>query len=127
VLKTLDKSSREHIHINAEELGLHTESTDAPRMVGSSGSSNTKRWIVVARKQAHVAAKIREIDREALQARQKWEEAQAAESNDAHAGVDARRQSGARGWDVTGSWCIRCPNIEKNYDGDELWLDLYRG
>jgi hypothetical protein len=42
VLKTLDKSSREHIHINAEELGLHTESTDAPRMVGSSGSSNMK-------------------------------------------------------------------------------------
>ena len=125
VLKTLDEFSRQSIHVNAEELGLHTESTDTARMVGSSGSSNKKRWIVIARKTGLVSAKIQEIEREALQAYQKWEKSQAAEISDG--GVVAQQRSGAGGWDVTGNWCIRCPNIEENYDGDELWLDLYLG
>lgn len=111
VLKTLDENSRDNIHHNAEPLGLHSETTDAPRIVGTSA---TRAWIVIGREKANVKAQMQEIEREALQARKRWEEAQDAGD-----------------WDVTGSWWIRCPEIEKQWEGEEekeeLWLDVYKG
>ncbi|CAM6096195.1 unnamed protein product [Calypogeia fissa] len=100
VLKTLDEDARHNIRHSAEDLGLHTESTDAPRIVGmkTSSFSGSRPWIVIGRQKAHVKAKIKEIEREAQQARERWEETQDATN-----------------WDVPGSWWIRCPEIEKQW------------
>lgn len=131
VVKGLDKSSRHQLHMAAKELHLRTESTDAPKTIGgssgeSSGGNEPKRWMVIGRKTAHVAAKIQDIGREAIRARLQWQEAQDDKIGEAHAKIISKLRRGA-GWDVTGSWHIKCPKIENEYDQEGLWLDIQRG
>lgn len=120
ILKT---HHRQELHIAAEKLGLCTQSTDAPKSVG--GGRGPPRWIVLGRRQTHVAAKIQEIEREALQAKRQLQEAQDEEAEEAHAKIISQLRRG-EGWDVTGSWHIKCPNIEGDYNTEDIFLDIYR-
>ena len=120
ILKT---HSRQALHIAAEKLGLSTKSTDAPKSAGC--RLGPTRWIVIGQNQRDVAAKIQEIDREALRAKLQLQEAQDEAIEEAHAKIISQLRRG-EGWDVTGSWHIKCPKIEQDYDIENIYLDIYR-
>jgi hypothetical protein len=113
---------REALHVAAGNLGLRTKSANAPKTTESPFGPD--RWIVVGRKSADVAAKVQEIAREAQRAIQRWEEEQEAEVNEAHEKVISQLRRGAA-WDVTGSWRIKCREIEYSYSPEDMSLDIH--
>jgi hypothetical protein len=139
VFKTISRYPRQQLESDAKGLGLCTQSIDAPNVFDSgdgessndnsassdddpensdgnseSSDEDSDRWIVIGRSMKHVTAKIKDIKQKLVRERHQL---QAAQTDDVRRG---------RGWDITGSWRIRWPSLEKDYKGGNLTMDIYR-
>jgi hypothetical protein len=125
VFKSISRYPRKQLQSEAKRLGLQAQSINVPNVYDSddgdsfkddseSEDENSDKWIIIGREKEHVAAKIKEIKRELVRARQQFKATQ--EDNVRH----------GKGWDITGSWSIRSPSLEKYCDGGPLTMDIYR-
>lgn len=112
ILKT---HQRFELHRAAESLGFQSCSTNAP--LNLDGSRPTvDRWIVIGRGYLAVSRKIEEIGRQAKSSFAKKQQERELETQAKH--EEVVKQSTAKRsakWDVTGTWAIRCPYIEKTW------------
>lgn len=119
---------RRELHEAAGELGIYSQSVDAP-MRPDGGRASVDRWIVIGRNRSDVMEKIREVSREAQRTKQVLAEAKADRIRKMNEEVVSQSKKAGKGnkWDVTGSWDITCPEMEEQWGRDKDGCSLQIG
>ncbi|KAE8454619.1 hypothetical protein EG329_000242 [Mollisiaceae sp. DMI_Dod_QoI] len=92
----------------------------------SEDEDNGNYIVVVGQSKSAVAEKIRSLDRQAQRIKRERQEAKNELKRKRQKEIEAAL-SKSRDWDVTGTWKISCPHIEKGWDAENLTLEIYRG
>ncbi|MCJ1283468.1 hypothetical protein MMC26_002797 [Xylographa opegraphella] len=123
----LQTHQRAQLHEECENHSLAHQSVDAPLNPDGSRPS-IDIWIVIGQDRSAVHEKVRDISREATRTRQRIQELEAERTRKLHEDLVSTtcRLGKKKSWDITGSWTVNCPYIEKQWgDGDtDCYLDI---